>query len=222
MKKDNNQKAGIIYTVECKITGQYYVGATTDSLHQRKLDHEERANRGETHFFAQAIATYGSDAFHWKQVDTAESLDELARKEVEYIEKLNANNGGFNANKGGGIKKTVFQYDANTGAMINHYNSLKEAAFAVGASKTSISNACLGQTKTCKGYYWSYELPEKFNPLKDLRKKVVEQFSLSGNLITVYKSVAEASRETGISKTCISRVCRNEREHSGGFIWRYK
>ncbi len=36
-----------------------------------------------------------------------------------------------------------------------------------------------------------------------------------------YKSVADASKETGISKTCISRACRGERENSGRYRWEY-
>ena len=108
--KKNKKLAGIVYTVKCVITGKFYVGATTDSLHHRKLDHQERANRGENHPFAQAIATYGEDAFHWEQTDTANSTDELARKEKEYIAKLDSKNNGYNADSGGGIKKTVYQW----------------------------------------------------------------------------------------------------------------
>ena len=44
---------------------------------------------------------------------------------------------------------------------------------------------------------------------------------LDGRTLQKYKSVAEASRQTGISKTCISRCCRGERDKSGGFKWEY-
>ena len=44
---------------------------------------------------------------------------------------------------------------------------------------------------------------------------------LDGHILYEYKSVAEASRQTGVSKTCISKVCRGERKGSGGFLWRY-
>lgn len=219
--KKNKKPAGIIYTVKCEITGEFYVGATTESLHQRKLDHHERANRGEKHPFAQAIATYGPDAFTWKQTDTANTIDILARKEKEYIEKLNSKEEGFNANSGGGFKKTVYQYSVNDGSLINTYDCLESAANTVGAYKNSIGNACIGQNRTCKGFYWSYNFSVPFNPDKDLRKKQVVQYSLSGKQLAVYESVAYASKETGISKTCISRVCRGERENSGGFIWKY-
>lgn len=221
MKKNKLKSAGIIYTVKCEITGEFYVGATTDSIRQRKIDHQERAKRGDKHPFALAIATYGADAFTWKQTDTASTIDELARKEKEYIKKLDSKNSGLNADSGGGIKKTVYQYSIKDGSLVNTYDCLESAANAVSAYKNSIGNACIGQNKTCKGYFWSYNFSVPFNPEKDLRKKQVIQNALSGKQIAVYESVADASKKTGISKTCIARCCRGERQQSGGFLWNY-
>ena len=75
----------LVYKVFNEETGQIYIGATTYSLHQRQLDHTERANRGEPNKFHDAISTYGADAFSWEQVDTANSIDELAKKEWRVI-----------------------------------------------------------------------------------------------------------------------------------------
>ena len=183
MKKNKGKHAGIIYTVKCKITGKIYVGATTDSMHQRKLDHQERAKRGETHPFAQAIATYGEDAFEWQQTDTANTVNELAQKEKDSIKKHKSKKQGYNVDSGGGFRKNVYQYDIKTGNLIRVYDCLENAANAVNAKKTSIGNACLGQNKTCKGYYWSYNYSVPFNPKKDFRKKQVYLYSISGKLI---------------------------------------
>ena len=219
--KKNKKTAGIIYTVKCEITGEFYVGATTDSLHQRKLDHTERAKRGEKHPFAQAIATYGTEAFIWEQTYTANTTDELARKEKEYINKHDSKSKGFNADSGGGIKKTIYQYNTSDGSLLNTYDCLENAANAVSAHKTCIGNACIKQSKTCKGFYWSYNFSVPFNPVKDFRKKQVSQYSLSGELIESFASVADASRKTGVSKTCIAKVCRGEYKKSGGYKWDY-
>lgn len=219
--KKNKKSAGIIYTVKCEINQKFYVGATTDSLHQRKLDHEERSKRGEKGKFQEAIATYGAEAFIWNQTDTASNTDELARKEKETIKKLDSKEKGYNADSGGGLKKTVYQYNIKDGSLVNTYDCLESASSAVNAYKTCVGNVCIGQNKTCKGYYWSYNFSLPFSPEKDLRKKQVVQYSLSGKQIAVYESVAEASKKTGVSKTCISRVCRKERKSSSGFIWKY-
>jgi len=218
--KNMNMK-GIIYKVENQENGYVYIGATTHSLYQRQLDHTERAYRGEENKFHEAIMTYGANAFKWEQIDTVGSIDELAQKEQYYVLEYNSKEQGYNADAGGGIKKTVYQYSVKDGNLVNKYDSLESAANAVSAYKTSVGNACLGQNKTCKGYYWSYNYSVPFSPEKDLRKKKVIKYSLSGKQLAVYNSVAEASRLSGISKTCISRVCRNERKQSGGFYWQY-
>ena len=210
----------IIYKAQNEQTGEVYIGATTNSMHQRKLDHTERAKRGEQGQFQEAIGTYGPEAFTWTQVDIAGSIDELAQKEKEYIIKYDSKENGYNSDSGGGIQKTVYQYSIQDGNLIAKYNCLESAACAVSANKKSISSTCLGINKTCKGYYWSYSLSVPFI-LKDERKKSVIQMNLEGVEIAEYKSVSNVSKSTGISKTCISRVCRKERNHSGGFRWSY-
>lgn len=55
----------------------------------------------------------------------------------------------------------------------------------------------------------------------DLREKEVHQYTLEGDFVSKYKSVSLASSLTGVSKTCIAKVCRGERDQSGGFKWTY-
>jgi hypothetical protein len=211
----------IIYKVENINNGFVYIGATTSSLNERKLDHIQKANKETGHQFQEAIGTYGPEAFSWIQVDTANTISELARKEKEYIFKYDCKENGYNQDAGGGFKKTVYQYSVDDGLLVGQYDSLESAANAVSAYKTCVGNACIGQNNTCKGYYWSYYLSSTPIYSQDQRKKGVVQYSLNGDLIAEYNSVAEASKETGISKTCISRVCRKERKKSGGFKWEY-
>lgn len=53
-------------------------------------------------------------------------------------------------------------------------------------------------------------------------KRKVSQISLeTGNVIAEYKSIGEASRETGVGRSEISRCCSGERKKAGGYIWRY-
>ena len=211
----------IIYKVENINNGFVYIGATTSSLNERKLDHIQKANKETGHQFQEAIGTYGPEAFSWAQVDTANTISELARKEKEYILQYDCKENGYNQDAGGGFKKTVYQYSVDDGLLVGQYDSLESAANAVSAYKTCVGNACIGQNNTCKGYHWSYYLSSTPIYSQDQRKKGVVQYSLNCDLIAEYNSVAEASKETGISKTCISRVCRKERKKSGGFKWEY-
>ncbi|MGV1011355.1 MAG: NUMOD1 domain-containing DNA-binding protein [Flavobacterium sp.] len=210
-----------IYKATNRTTNQCYVGATTKSIKERRQDHFHKSETNNGYKFQNAISTYGKEVFVWEQIDTAKSIDELAKKEIQYIEEFDTISNGYNSDKGGGFKKTVYQFNFETGDLIDYYDDLSIAANAVNASKTSISNACLHYNKTCKGFAWSYSSTLELNSTLDFRKKTVSQFSLDGNFIAYYESASEASRKTGISKTCITRCCRNERLHSGGFLWEY-
>lgn len=220
MKMENTNF--IIYKALNIVTGEYYIGATTKSVEDRKQDHIHKSNSIKATYFQQAIRTFGADAFEWKQIDTASTVNELAEKEAEYIVDYNSLYDGLNSNKGsGGFKKKVHQYSLESGKLIHSYDDLTSAATAVNATKTSISNVCLHIDKTCKGYYWSYSDTDNPKNNMDLRKKQVIQFDLTGKELTSYISASEASRKTGISKTCITRCCRGERKNSGGYIWEY-
>jgi hypothetical protein len=57
--------------------------------------------------------------------------------------------------------------------------------------------------------------------LLDKRRKEVLQIDIEGNLVAQFKSVAEASRQTGISKSPITKTCREEQDQAGGYYWNY-
>ncbi len=209
-----------IYKVINLLTGLIYIGCTTKTIEERRYDHEQKAKKGLGSSFQRAIGTYGPDAFSWEQIDTVSDVDELAKKEKYYIALHNSNNIGYNQDSGGGFRKTVYQF-MDKDWLINEWPSLSVAAFVVRGKRKSVANACLGYTKTYKGYYWSYSATESFVTKSDLRKKVVVQSDLNGNQLSIFDSVAEASRSSGISKTCIARCCRGEREFSKGFLWKY-
>ncbi len=210
-----------IYIATNKVQNKVYVGSTTNSMEKRIEDHIVKANNHNGSVFQEAIGTYGPDAFNWEVIDIATTTDELAEKETGYILKYDSFKSGYNSDRGGGFKKTVYQYNIETGELMNFYDSLSSAANAVNAASKSISNACLGYNKTCKGYHWSYSSTKELHSCSDLRRKTVNQISLDGDIVACYESASEASRKTGISKTCITRCCRGERGQSGGFFWKY-
>ena len=53
------------------------------------------------------------------------------------------------------------------------------------------------------------------------RRKSVAQYSLSGELLTTYNSITEASKETGLLINAISHACSGKSKTCGGFIWKY-
>lgn len=215
MKKDNF----IVYKAENMFTGECYFGATTKSIDERKQDHLQKAFARSDNEFHNAIATIGADNFIWEQLDTASDSNELAEKECSYIYEFKLQGPSYNSDRGRGIKKKVYQYNED-GFLIEAFDGLTEIKEVLGFEKQRISHACINLTKY-SGSYWSYNLSENIIPRKDLRVKSVNQFSLRGELIESFDSASEASRKTGVSKTCITRCCRSERERSGGFLWEY-
>jgi len=213
-------QANIIYKAVNIITQEVYIGATTKTLEERIADHIQKANTNSGYNFQEAIGTYGPEAFTWEQIDTASNTDELASKEIKYISDYDSVQTGYNSDKGGGFKKTVYQYSLD-GSLVNSFEDLTSAASAINSTKKRISQACWNVSQTLGGFLWSYEHVETLKPKSDQRRKEVLQYNLDGKLLKQYSSVADASRKSGLSKTCIARCCRGERENSGGFLWKY-
>jgi group I intron endonuclease len=211
----------LVYKVTNKETKEVYVGITTKSIEDRKKDHLKKSKKGKTYAFQHAIATYGSEAFKWEQIDTALTKDDLAQKEKDYILEYNSKEQGYNSDSGGGIQKTVYQYDVSTRMLVNKYSSLSVAGATVNLNKQDLSKVCLSVNKLSKGSIWSYSSTYPIG-IKDNRRKVVQQLTLEGEFINEFKSVSEASKQTDCNKTSIAKVCRGERNCSGGFYWRYK
>lgn len=51
--------------------------------------------------------------------------------------------------------------------------------------------------------------------------KPVNQYDLQWNLVAIYESLNEASRQTGVNQGNISAVCLGRYKTAGGFRWRY-
>ncbi|HNP31796.1 MAG TPA: NUMOD1 domain-containing DNA-binding protein [Flavobacterium sp.] len=210
----------IIYKVTNTQTNEVYIGATTKTIQDRKEAHLQKAHSGSEVKFHEGIYTYGVEAFTWEQLDTASTTDELAQKEIRYIEKFNSCEQGYNSDRGGGFKKTIYRYNLD-GSLNTTFDDLTSAGESIDAAKKAISKACWNVNHSLGGYLWSYDYVEPFIPNTDCRKKEVLQYHLNGNFLANYVSVSEASRLTGVSKSGIAKCCRGERNHSGGFIWKY-
>ncbi|SDS18052.1 group I intron endonuclease [Polaribacter sp. KT25b] len=218
---ENQNNSFIIYKAENTQNGYVYVGATKKSVECRQKDHFKKSKKGKSYTFQNAIATYGADAFKWEEIDTAITTNELAKKEKEYILEYNSKEQGYNSDSGGGIQKTVYQYDILRGVLVNKYSNLTDASATIGLNKQNLSKVCLSVNKASKGFYWTYDYVERFIPLEDKRKKKVHQYNIQGEFINEFESVSEASKQTRINKSCIAKVCRGERKSSGGYLWKF-
>ena len=211
-------KEGIIYKATNVVTGEIYVGATTVSLQERINDHYNKATKNYGHKFQNAIREYGFESFIWEQIDTGINTDELALKEKYYIQKFDSFHNGYNSDRGGGFKKTIYQYNL-TGELESTFQSLEEASKSSSISEESISHACIGDRKTSNGFYWTYT--STFDLKEDIRKKKVILYDYEGELVKVFDSISEASKATEVNKSSIAKCCRGERKKAGDFIWKF-
>lgn len=85
--------------------GKSYIGLTTTSLEQRRKEHATSAKSGDTRCLYNALRKYGmADTLELIKIDTSDTLDELRKKEIEYIVEYNSYGGdgyGYNMTRGG-------------------------------------------------------------------------------------------------------------------------
>lgn len=95
---------GSIYKIQFP-NGKHYIGLTTTSLKQRERQHKTNAKSGDTRYLYNALRKYDMvDTFELIEIDTADTLEELCEKEIEYIKEYNSyymNGKGYNMTYGG-------------------------------------------------------------------------------------------------------------------------
>lgn len=52
--------------------------------------------------------------------------------------------------------------------------------------------------------------------------KHIEQYDTSGNFVTEWEAISDASRELQINLSNIAQCCMGKRRTAGGYIWKYK
>lgn len=104
------------------------------------------------------------------------------------------------------------QFDAD-GTLISEYESVREAAAAVGTAPHTLSAALRGDNATSMGFQWRYS----DDPTKVIEKEVICQYTLNGQLVGVYKTIKEAKAACGTGN--ISRAI-SQKIKAGGYYWR--
>lgn len=118
-------------------------------------------------------------------------------------------------------KIRVSQYDLQ-GNFIKSYNSVTEAANAVGSSKSQILFCCKGICKSCFGYQWVYEGDTPPSKYRKYEVSKIYQYALTGEYIKCFDSCEEACEETGLSTAVIYSCCNGSTSCGGNFIWNYE
>jgi hypothetical protein len=126
--------------------------------------------------------------------------------------------------------RTVTQYNMD-GVKLNVFKSTRQARQITGAD-SSVSFAARGKLKSTGGFIWRYgDGPERIDVeehyassrayVKSISKPVLK-YSLAGEFIKEYPSIAAAAKEKGIRMQAISSVINGQRKSAGGDFWKLK
>jgi len=102
-------------------------------------------------------------------------------------------------------------------AFIENPNNLPE----VNHKDENKKNNFINNLEWCTEIYNS-NYGTKGQRISDKNSLTTYQYSLNGELITIYKSTLEAQRITGSDRVSIQQCCTNSLKTSNGFVWSYK
>ena len=146
----------ITYLLTNLITGESYVGLTTQTLHIRGLQHKSRAKCDAQTKLHKNIRTYGWNNFIMEELAEGDREGHFI---TELKPELNSDITGKGSNPNKGQIRTANKLRwrkvvcLETGKV---YDNLQLAADDTGANRVSINNCCKGVRKTAGGFTWRY------------------------------------------------------------------
>ena len=126
--------------------------------------------------------------------------------------------------------------------ILNIWRSIADCAEETGLNEKKIAACCRGEILTTEkrifrwidnnngeliipeykiGNAFSYKGKVGTTQKQKTNRKVMQKNLKTGEIIAIYDSIALASRETGCDNSGISKACRGNRSHCGGFKWEY-
>lgn len=106
------------------------------------------------------------------------------------------------------------------------YISTRAAERDTGVVHNNIALVCKGERETAGGFHWEYLDPElKEKELQRREEKEKNKYQQKSVLCvetnTIYSSIREASRETGISRGALNSALLKETSTAFGYHWRF-
>jgi group I intron endonuclease len=229
---------GWIYQIKNIINDKVYIGQTTQhNVATRWGEHIKSINSDVDSYLIRAFKLHGIENFVFSVLSEIPN-DQLDNAEIDAISNKNSlSPNGYNIREGGSRGKHSQESidkirESHIGKKHTDETKEKLRQLNIGKKHTPESiektrRAMSGKPKTREaveksarartGLRRSVEVKEKMSLA---RRVEVEQWSIEGNYIKTYKSIKQASIETGCND--ISKCCRGKYKQSGGFLWKYK
>lgn len=221
----------IIYRATNKINNKSYIGLTTRSLQERKLEHL-RHYLSENTYFHRAIQKYGKDNFDWEVLDnSASTIQELKELETYYILKFNTlSPSGYNMTNGGELNNFENRRDYNYGnnpsaipiinlTTLEQFDSIKRASEKYCVSIESIRKAIKTKEPCCNclwNYYDENLNYEKISPKinSNSRKRVRNK-----NTNEIFQTITAAANAYHIARKTIRDSCNGIKDGDWEFVY---
>lgn len=204
---------GYIYKITNDVNDKVYIGQTHLTLQDRWRTHKY-AHKKENYPLYRAMRKYGIDKFHIEPIEECsdEMLDE---REVYWIEYYGSFGKGYNATLGGEGHKSYTEEEVrelwDKGYVIHEISEILHADKASIRSRLKTYEPFVEQRKQ-----------RYAEQIRERNSKAVKQYTLDGEYITTFSSMAEAEKQTGVSKSTITLACQGKCKTAKGFQWRYE
>lgn len=166
--------------------------------------------------FHYAVKKYGIENFQRKTLAVFDTVEEALSLEKQLVnEDFIKRKDTYNITLGGGLppiyKKTIYQYDLE-GNFIKEWDSIKEAAYELKCTNSSIGRAVLDGTSSMKFFWTDY----KVNKLDTSEFKIngnkckTYLYTYEGEFIEEFESVSECARYLNLPPSRIGHCIKDK------------
>lgn len=208
---------GYIYKIINNINQKVYIGQTTRNIDIRWKEHCRHFKQDMP--ISKAIKKYGVENFTIEKIEVCEDnlLDKREQYWIKHYDSFNKEK-GYNATFGG--QRTGFEMTDKIKKVFSLWQSGFGQKEIVEKTKLNVETV---HNYLIKSGVTSEDIRERQKEILRRKKgKPTIQYSLDGDFIQEWHSVAEAERATGIGRRNIGAVCNGKRKTAGGFKWKYK
>ena len=240
---------GYIYCITNKVTEKRYVGQTSTTVQQRYKEHTRCALSGAntTSILYKSMRKHGLNSFYVETLEklTADSKEHLKsllneREMFHIADKDTYKPNGYNMTEGGyafadHVTVGVFDVD-QSGVVVAHYTSMREAQQATGVDEDSVCHACRSNSHFGGGHFWylddcGFNVGQNIGPQSRGKNNwpghktrpgiPVNRHTKDGVYIDTFCSATIAAKELNISHAHISKCCHGIRKTAGGYRWSF-
>lgn len=222
-----------IYTVymhENKVNHKRYFGITSRDVWERWGSKGNGYYRN-THFY-NSIKKYGWDNFDHTIIAEGLTHQEALDMERYLITYYHTNHRDYgynldNGGSGGGKMSDETKQKLRESHLGRHHSN--ESKMRMSKAKSGKNNPNYGKKlpewhkqALMQGRMKSEYTQEQREKLISARGFRVLQYDLNGKFLNKFKSTGEASRNTGVDRSCIKACCNKQRRYAGDYYWRYE